>query len=81
MNGVFIEVTLDQAALSPALSAEIARVCPVDIFGVDDGRLTVRAQNQDECTLCALCLRIAPSGAIRIRKLYSDETLISGGAS
>ena len=31
--------------------------------------------NLDECVLCELCIRAAPEGAIRVRKLYSGESL------
>jgi len=31
-------------------------------------------ENEDECTLCDLCLERCPTGAIVIRTLYADET-------
>lgn len=82
MNEVFLEITVNADAIVSDVSAEIARLCPVDIFTVTENRLVVRAENVDECTLCELCLRAvpasAPAGAITIRKRYSDEVLVSG---
>lgn len=77
--GVFIQISVVTEGLSPALSQQIAGVCPVDIYGVEDGRLVVKPEEEDECTLCQLCLKAAPPQAIRIYKAYSDETLISTG--
>jgi len=79
--GVFIQITVQNDALSPPLSQQIAGLCPVDIFAVEDARLVVRPEEEDECTLCELCLKAAPAGAIRIYKTYSGETLISAGDS
>jgi NAD-dependent dihydropyrimidine dehydrogenase PreA subunit len=79
--GVFIQITVQQEALSPALSQQIAGVCPVDIFAVEDARLVIKPEEEDECTLCELCLKAAPAGAIRIYKTYSGETLVSAGDS
>lgn len=77
--GVFIQITVAHNDLSSALSQQIAGVCPVDIFAVEDGRLLVKPDEEDECTLCELCLKAAPPGAIRIYKTYSGETLVSMG--
>jgi 4Fe-4S ferredoxin len=50
--------------------------CPVDIFAVPTavaGEKPVAAvveENQDECTLCDLCLKDCPTEAITLRKLY-----------
>ncbi len=77
--GVFIEITIDQQGAAPELRDAIVRVCPVDIFAVEAATLVTREEQEDECTLCALCLRLAPPGMIRIRKTYCDETLVSTG--
>jgi ferredoxin len=42
-------------------------------------RLVVQSEQEDECTLCELCLEEAPPKAITIRKTYKDEYLISRG--
>ena len=77
--GVFIQIAIAQDKLSPALSQQIAGVCPVDIFAVESGALVVKPEEEDECTLCELCLKSAPPGAIRIHKTYSGVTLVSTG--
>ena len=77
--GIFIQIAIAQENLSPALSLQVAGVCPVDIFAVEDGRLVIKPDEEDECTLCELCLKAAPPEAIRIYKTYSGETLVSTG--
>jgi len=75
--GVFIEVTVKQMPFE--VGQELLQLCPVNIFQLEDGQLRVVPENEDECTLCELCLDTAPPDAIRIKKLYKDETLISKG--
>jgi len=79
--GIFIQIDIENEALSPSLNQQIAAICPVDIYAVADGTLVVRPEEVDECTLCELCLRIAPSGSIRIHKLYSGETLTAASST
>ena len=50
-------------------------VCPVDIFQTGEvgslvNAVLVNAENEDECTLCDLCLQACPHQAIEIVKLY-----------
>jgi len=78
--GVFINITLDDAQLTPELARKLVPLCPVEIFALDRDRLVVRPDQEDECTLCELCLNAAPSGAITIAKSYKDEVLVSRGA-
>lgn len=75
--GIFIRVEVDQGKITPNTASELVDLCPVDIFAVEGNQLTVIPENEDECTLCELCLKHAPAGAIAIRKLYKDETLVS----
>jgi len=49
------------------------RVCPVNIFEDEEGRPLIVEQNQDECTLCDLCLAECKPNAIVIHKLYESE--------
>ena len=72
MPGMFIDVHVDAAATKdPAVAKKLAEVCPVNIFAQkDDGTLRIVEDNLDECTLCDLCLKAAPSGSVRIVKLY-----------
>ncbi len=72
--GTFIDVDITQA-----LDESIIRLCPVEIFRLHQGVVTVNEANEDECTLCELCLHAAPPDAIRIHKKYKDETLVSDG--
>jgi NAD-dependent dihydropyrimidine dehydrogenase PreA subunit len=79
--GVFINVTVEEERLNPGQRRELATLCPVDIFQFDQGRILVREEQVDECTLCELCLDAAPAQAVRIRKNYKDEILVSRGSS
>jgi NAD-dependent dihydropyrimidine dehydrogenase PreA subunit len=48
-------------------------VCPVSIFRGEGGLAAVAQENEDECTLCDLCLERCPTDAIAIQTLYADE--------
>jgi ferredoxin-like protein FixX len=79
VSGLFIDVAVDDAvAGDPTLVAQLAEVCPVDIFAVaDDGRLQIKDENLDECVLCRLCLNVAEQaglpGGVRVVKLYEAD--------
>ena len=77
--GVFIQVQVVETQLTPDHRRELVSLCPVDIFQLAGEKLLVEAEQEDECTLCELCLDAAPSGAVTIRKTYKDETLVSWG--
>ena len=49
-----------------------AQVCPVNIFEAKGDEPNIVEQNQDECTLCDLCLQECTPGAIAIVKLYEQ---------
>ena len=69
--GIFIQVEIDrEKCLGPEKSGECARVCPVNIFEVQEGRIVVLEENEDECILCNLCLDKCQPSAISINKLY-----------
>lgn len=76
--GIFIQIGVDNERLTPELRRQLVALCPVDIFAIEDDALISKPEQEDECTLCDLCLRAAPPDAIRIHKLYSGETLVSG---
>jgi ferredoxin len=78
--GIFIEIVVDETLLDTDRSRRLAQLCPVDIFTLDGEQLVVRPDQEDECTLCELCLHAAPPGAITIRKTYNGQTLVSDGA-
>jgi len=48
-------------------------VCPVNIFKIENNRPVVVEENEDECTLCMLCLNACKSGALTIHKLYEQQ--------
>ena len=80
--GVFINIIYDTDQIEPAMARRLTATCPVDIFAVDSGEhLVIQQDEVDECTLCGLCLKIAPAGALTIQKLYKDEQLVSQGAA
>lgn len=48
------------------------KVCPVSIFSSNGNYPKTLEANEDECTLCALCLQNCKVSAITIHKLYED---------
>lgn len=77
--GIFIQVSVDASRLTSQEARALVSSCPVDIFSLDGEELVVRTDNEDECTLCELCLHAMPRGALTIRKTYKDECLVSTG--
>ncbi|MEA2309003.1 MAG: hypothetical protein QOI65_1289 [Thermoleophilaceae bacterium] len=76
MPGVFIDVEIDDSIRDDAeLAKKLEEACPVDIFAARDGRVDVVEENLDECVLCELCVRAAPAGKLRVRKLYDGTAL------
>ena len=76
MSGVFIDVEIDDSIRDDAeLARKLEEACPVDIFAARDGRVDVVEENLDECVLCELCVRVAPAGKLRVRKLYDGSAL------
>ena len=71
LDGVFIEIELDEPAASdPELARKLEEVCPVNIYkATEQGTEIVRGQ-LDECVLCNLCVEAAPPGSLRIIKKY-----------
>ena len=76
-KAMFIAVEIDHAAAhDKELAKKLVEVCPVNIFGTDaKGHATIIEGNLDECVLCELCVQAAPPKGVRVRKLYSGETL------
>jgi NAD-dependent dihydropyrimidine dehydrogenase PreA subunit len=72
-DGIFIAVEIDDSiAADAAVAAKLAEVCPVDIFGANDGGVEIVEKHLDECVLCRLCLDATPGGAVKVLKLYED---------
>jgi NAD-dependent dihydropyrimidine dehydrogenase PreA subunit len=75
-DAIFIGIEVDDAVTGDAeLAAKLAEVCPVDIFAAVDGGIDIVEGNIDECILCAMCIKAAPQGTVKVHKLYSDELL------
>ena len=73
LNGIFIGVAVDDSVVDDtALAEKLAEVCPVDIYAVAGGKVTIVEENLDECVLCNLCIDAAPAGTIDIVKLYES---------
>jgi NAD-dependent dihydropyrimidine dehydrogenase PreA subunit len=76
MAGVFIDVEVDDSITGdPELAQALEDACPVDIYAARDGRVEVVEENLDECVLCELCVKAAPAGKLRVRKLYDGSAL------
>jgi NAD-dependent dihydropyrimidine dehydrogenase PreA subunit len=45
----------------------------VNIFGKEGDNPSVIEDNEDECTLCDLCIQACIPKAITIRKLYEEK--------
>lgn len=75
-DATFIGIEVDDAVTGDAaLAAKLTEVCPVDIYADAGGKLGIVEANIDECILCAMCLKAAPDGAVKVHKLYSNELL------
>jgi hypothetical protein len=75
-DAIFIGIEVDEAVAGDAqLAAKLAEVCPVDIYADAGGRVDIIDGNIDECILCAMCIKAAPPGTVKVHKLYSDELL------
>ena len=67
----FIEVEIDFShCLGTEKCGGCIRVCPVSIFEKEGDRPAIVQDNEDECTLCDLCLQHCSPEIITIRKLY-----------
>ena len=51
---------------------ECIRVCPVNIFTSNGDYPIAVESNEDECTLCDLCLQGCEVNAITIQKIYEE---------
>lgn len=75
--GMFIHIDVDRTKLTHDQAESLVNICPVDIFFLDDNTIDTNSNQEDECTLCELCLENSPKGAVAINKSYSDEQLTS----
>ena len=70
--GIFIRVEVDETLPGPDRGRQLVDVCPVNVFAWQDDRLVTDPENEDECTLCGLCLDLYPPGAVTVRRLYRE---------
>lgn len=71
--GMFIKLEVERGLCAAAGGCDkCVSVCPVDVFHLNGGRLAVDPENEDECTLCELCLEACPFHALRIVKVYEE---------
>ena len=71
--GEFVRVVIDQEKCGdPDGVKRWIGVCPLGMFELKNGRPTVVEENEDECTLCGLCLDACKTGAVKIQKLYEE---------
>ena len=69
----FIRVEIDmKSCIGIDKCGKCVQVCPVNIFEAEGEELFIVEQNQDECTLCKLCLDECTPDAIVIVKLYEE---------
>ena len=67
---MFIGVSINEEASGRSeVCRNLVALCPVDIFTIDDGRVTVDDDRTDECTLCGLCWERLPD-VVTVDKLY-----------
>ena len=69
--GLFINLEIDvERCVGISSCGKCLEVCPVKILGNGAEHPVSIAENEDECTLCDLCLVVCEPDAIRICKLY-----------
>ena len=77
IHGIFIRVDVDDSARGDAeLAKRLEEACPVDIFAARPGGVEIVEENLDECVLCRLCLDAAPTGTVRVVKLYDNGAVL-----
>lgn len=80
--GMFIHVEIHDDRCTGSECGQCMPVCPVVIFIASDGHIAVDAGQEDECTLCDLCLQVCPEDAITIHRLYREPpTAVIGEAA
>jgi Fe-S-cluster-containing hydrogenase component 2 len=70
--GTFIRIEINEELCTPDWGARLAEICPVNIFSQVGGKIVADPENEDECTLCELCLEIYPTGAVTVHRLYRE---------
>jgi NAD-dependent dihydropyrimidine dehydrogenase PreA subunit len=69
--GEFIKVEIDfEKCAGIEACGQCIRVCPVNIFKKSSDKPVAVEENEDECTLCQLCIEACRPRALIIHKLY-----------
>lgn len=67
----FIKLDIDQkSCLGIQRCGKCIQVCPVNLFVANKHYPIIVEDDEDECTLCSLCLQGCEVDAITIHKLY-----------
>jgi ferredoxin-like protein FixX len=78
VDGTFIGIEVDDAiAGDAAVAAKLREVCPVDIYGDNDGTVQIVDGNVDECVLCRLCIDATSPEQVKVLKLYDNEASLA----
>lgn len=68
---MFITLLIDRSRCECGTGcSQCADICPVDVFRLTEGEMVIDVENEDECTLCELCLQNCPQGALQLIKHY-----------
>ncbi len=77
-DGTFIGIEVaDEIVDDAAVAAKLAEVCPVDIYGDNDGKVQIVEGNIDECVLCRLCIDATSPEQVKVLKLYDNEASLA----
>jgi ferredoxin-like protein FixX len=78
VDGTFIGIEVDDAIVDDAaVAAKLREVCPVDIYGDDNGQVQIVQGNVDECVLCRLCIDATSPDQVKVLKLYDNEASLA----
>jgi ferredoxin-like protein FixX len=78
VDGTFIGIEVDDAIVGDAaVAAKLREVCPVDIYGDDNGQVQIVQGNVDECVLCRLCIDATSPEQVKVLKLYDNEASLA----
>ncbi len=70
MGSIFINVKIKDGCLGIEKCGECVKICPVNIFEAKGNEVGIIEKNEDECTLCDLCLQKCPVNVVVIEKSY-----------
>ena len=69
--GLFIDLAINRdTCLGIQECGKCIEVCPVNVFNAEGSALQTDYDNEDECTLCDMCIQRCPVDALTIVKHY-----------